>query len=395
MPFIREKVGLSYSQVSFLQTTRSTAFMIGTMISAKVFDKITLRYGVMIAFGFAIAGGLLYGWGSNFPSLMVAAICMGIGNGLGGAMPAALLMRRWFNKKLGFVQGICATGSSITTMILATPFAMLIRANGVFFAYQIVEIIVAVGAVVFFILARNYPEEKGLLRYGDGEEDDPAEDEKNKQKAPKKRNSSGPVKPMSRSDTVWLYVAVVAISIMTMCGWNFFGVAATGLGYDPVFAAAMSSLFGAVGLIGRPMYGIIYDRYSVTPANYTCFIPIIIGHVILSMMNGTNMVVVYAATIILGFTAMTPNRVGYQIWTADLASEADYAKTLKNIRTFSSLISLFMMPLAGMVADYFGSYKPVFLFISVVSVVPLVIIQFLYRRYAPSRAGKQAALQPL
>lgn len=391
MPFIREKVGLNYSQVSFLQTTRSTAFMLGTMISVKLYEKITLRLGCMVGFALAIIGGLLYGWGSNFPSLMIAAICMGAGNGIGGAMPAALLIRRWFDKKLGFAQGLCTVGSSITTMIFAAPFAMLIRANGVFFGYQMVEIIVAVGAILFFILARNFPEEKGLLRYGEGEEDDPVDEGKAKKKAPRKKGA-GPVKQLSAVDKTWLYTAVAGISIMTMCGWNFFGVAATGLGYDPVFAAAMSSLFGVMGLIGRPLYGVISDRFGNTPANCACFAFIVVGHVLLSMMDGSAMFYVYAATVTLGLTAMTPNQVGYSLWAADLTSEENYPKFLKNMRTFSSLVGLFAMPVAGVAADYFGSYKPVFLFIAVLSVFPLIIVQFLYRRYVSTNETKTAAL---
>lgn len=394
MPFIREKAGLNYSQVSFLQTTRSTAYMVGTVISAMVYDKITLRMGCMVGFILAISGGLLYGSGNSFPVFIAAATLMGMGNGLGGAMPAAVLMKRWFDKRLGFVQGIVAAGSSITGLVFTVPFAMLCRSSGVFSAYRTVEIVVAVGAVIFFVLARNFPEEKGLLRYGEGEEEDPSEAEKTAKKKAPRKSSFGPVKPMSKADNAMLYFMVACISVMTMCGWNYFTVAATGVGYENVFVASISTLYSFVSLMARPAYGAASDRFGNIRATYVVFALIIAGHICLGLMNGTSMVFIVAAGVLLGCSAMSPNQVGLPIWTSALKGDKEYTKSLKNMKSFFSFVSLFMMPIAGMVADRFGGYRPVFFFISALSIVPPIIITYLYSRYVPkSTVEEKGVLQ--
>jgi len=382
MPFIRERIGLSYTQTSYLQTTRTGFYLLGMMVTDKLFTKLGLRNSCMIAFVLTIAGGLLYGSATSFLLCALAAMCMGMGNGIGGAMPSSILVYRWFEKKQGLAHGICTAGNGIPTIVFAAPFAMLIREKGVLFGYGTYEIIVAVGAVIFFLLVRNYPADKGLLRYGEGEETD---EKVNGESKPKKKHT-GPIRPLSKVDTVLLYVMVLFISIMVMCGWNFFSVAATGVGYDPVFAAAMMSLNNVMGLIARPLYGIACDRWKVTTANILLFIPIVIGHIFLGLMDGVNQFYVYAGCIILGFCAMTPSYVGFPIWAGALSDEKNYTKTLKNMRSFSSFASLFMMPIAGMVADRFGSYRPVFFFIAGTILIPLFIINYLYKRYSPVEA---------
>ena len=380
MPFLREQIGMNYSQASILMTLRTLTTVLGTLVMDKVFNKFGLRYGAMIAFASAIAGATLLGLANTYAACLVAFAFVGFGFGLGGMMPAALLMRRWFTKRRGLAVGLCSSGSGIATMVFAAPLASIISESGIFAAQRIWIAVMVVGAVLYFLLVRNSPADKGLLPYGEGEQTEEAKEKKN----------SGPLKPIAKKDTFLLYSTIVAVGAMAFCSYDNFTLASTQAGYDPVMIGVAVSLFGGIMMCGKPLYGLVADLIGTVRTNYIFFGLAILGHVFFVMMDGKSMFYPYAIVVLMGLCVYTISTVGYPIWTAELASEEKYANLLKKIQTTSTVSGLVLNPFPGIIADNFGSYRPFYVIVGCLLIYALIVIQMLYKRYVPkvSKAAK-------
>lgn len=371
---------MNYSQASLLMTIRTATTVLGTLIMDKVFGKFGLRYGAMIAFASAIVGATLLGFANSYAACLVAFAFIGFGFGLGGMMPAALLMRRWFTKRRGLAVGLCASGSGIATMVLAVPLANIIRESGLFAAQRLWIIIMVTGSVLYFLLVRNFPEEKGLLPYGEGEQTEEGD-------IAKTTKITGLLKPMTKRDTFLLYSTIVAVGAMAFCSWDNFSLASTQAGYDPVMIAGAVSLFGGIMMCCKPLYGFVADQIGTVRTNYIFFGLAIIGHVFFVLMDGKSMFYPYAIVVLMGICVYTISTVGYPIWTTELASEEKYANLLKKIQTISTVSGLVLNPLPGIIADAFGNYRLFYAIVGCLLIYALIVIQMLYKRYVSIQAN--------
>lgn len=366
LPFIREDLGLSFSNASLMLTVRSAFTVLSTLLTDKIFSRWGLKGGIAAAFACSIGSCLLYGFARSYAVCLAAIALSGFAFGLGGTIPAALIVRRWYVQRRGLVLGICAMSSGVTSLLLSVPVTGIVSEKGVLTAELVMGGLFALLGLVVLLLLRESPEALQLAPYGVGEHSV----QKEKKKLP----------PIGKQAVLLLGIAMVCAGFFTYCSWDNFNLSAIAAGYDVVFVSSVMALNGLMNMIGKPLYGVAADAMGVEKANLLYYGLLILGHVGVVCFNGISPLPVYAVAICLGLGCFTISTVGTPMWVAELTDEAQYASTLKKLQSCCTLGGLCMSPLPGLLADATGSYTGYYLFCAATTLLSLLLVNGVYKK---------------
>ncbi len=373
LPFVRDTLKLTQTQSAFLTTVRQLFIVFSTLIMDKYFKALGVRWGAALAFCFASASGMLFGLSTSYPIAVFASALNGIGFGLGGAMAVAVLMNAWFDKGRGLMIGISVAGSALTGALLSVPIARVARAEGLYAAGRLWAVLFLCFTIFYVICVRNKPSDVGLVRYGEGEG-------KTKKS---RRIQREPAAPMDSTGALLLVILGLCCGIPAFTLQGSFSLATTHMGYEKVTVAAAMALNGVLGIVGKSLYGICCEKIGAVKTAIIYFLGTSMACLTLVIFcNGTAVMPLYAAAMLIGFFLHPTSTVGYAMWSGDIANQEDYMKTLKKIQSMSVIAGLVFQTLPGIIADMVGSYKPMY-FVHIASyVVAFLCILTLYRRYA-------------
>lgn len=370
LPFIREDLGLSFSNASIMLTVRSAFTVLATLLTDKIFCRRGLKGGLLLAFLGSVLSCVLYGVAKSYILCLAAVALSGFAFGLGGTIPAALIVRRWFVKSRGLVLGICAMSSGVTTLLLSVPITGIVSTRGVLAAEMVMGGLFAVLGALVLLLLKTAPEEAGLTSFGGGRGWEAAEKEKKKHRLP----------PVDKKALLLLSVSMVFVGFFTYCSWDNFNLAAIAAGYDAVFVSSVMALNGLMNMVGKPLYGVMADAVGAPAANVVYYVLLIIGHGAVLFFDGAASWPVYAVVLCLGMGSFTISTVGAPVWVAEMTEEKDYTATLKKLQSCCTIGGLCMSPLPGLLADAAGNYNGYYLFCAVTTLVSLLLVNGVYGR---------------
>lgn len=379
LPFIREDLGLSFANASLMLTVRSAFTVIATLVTDKVFNKTSIKFGILFAFVCSVLSAVLYGVAKSYAVCIAAIALSGFAFGLGGTIPAALIVRRWFVKSRGLVLGICAMSSGVTSLILSVPVSRIVSERGVLAAELCMAAIFAIVSLIVMLLLREHPESLGLGAFGADDVGAQVSASGAKHRLP----------PADKKGVTMLCIAMVFCGFFTYCSWDNFNLSAIAAGYDAVFISSVMALNGLMNMIGKPCYGIVADAIGAPKANLIYYVLLIIGHVVVALFNGVSVVPVYIVVICLGLGSFTISTVGAPVWVAEMSDEKDYAATLKKLQSCCTIGGLCMSPLPGLLADAMGgSYNAYYLFCAVTTTLSLILVNSVYKKQRRLSAAK-------
>ncbi len=103
---IAESFSLSLAQISIIGSLYSFAYAIMTILVGGLLDRYGLRVTMIGGLTIVVAGGTLFGFANNIPSLALGQILLGVG-GAFGFPGLAYAVREWFSiKHFGLVFGV-------------------------------------------------------------------------------------------------------------------------------------------------------------------------------------------------------------------------------------------------------------------------------------------------
>jgi MFS family permease len=237
-------------------------------------------------------------------------VIMAIGiNSIGFAVHNSYLPN-WFVEKRGTAFGILMAGAGVAN-ILVSQYQRLVITLGWRVTYQILAAItlVAILPVVIFLIRRT-PQEKGLLPDGavnapggPGIRDPHA---RNKSSLILDRNwvetEWTPAKAL-RTSRLWLMIFVqmfISISFNLVSAHQL--VYTQDIGFDPIFAASIFGLSGAMSVVGN-MFSFISDKLGREVAFSVGTAGGILGVTALIMANSQTPWLLYASAIVMGLFA--------------------------------------------------------------------------------------------
>jgi MFS family permease len=275
-----------------------------------------------------------------------------------GFIPHVALVARWFDRRRGLATSLALAGTGVGAFLMAPWSASLIAHYGWRQSYLIYAVIIP-GVLIPLILLvhRSRPEDMGL--HPDG--------------APRPLSTGHQTSRFADAAAATPYTA----ALTTRGFWALFGVifaiACTvmlltvhqnqyliDIGFNPAFAAWMLGLNGLLRSGGSILWGALSDRMT-RETSFTCatFLGVAALLCLLSAQTSpdTWRVVVFVVLMGLGYGGTS---VLYSTAAADLFQGRHFGKILGLMEIGFGLGASLGSAIAGVVFDYFQTYRPAF-----------------------------------
>ena len=235
-------LGLSHTQAGALMSFFALPGIFISIPGGILTDLHGPRRVSMAALTIAFAGSLLVGLSNTFPLLLAGRLVTGIGAGI-IAVVASQMIARWFAKgNLGTAMGIYNTVMPVGTILALNVFGRIAAASN----WRLPVVLTALYSLL--VLLFSYLKHPGL----------PAEEkplQENPETEPNKTSLLKTGASIWLVAFIWMMYNASAISYLTFAGDYF-----TSAGYDPGYAAFLSSLFMIGSLLCSPLAGYLTDR---------------------------------------------------------------------------------------------------------------------------------------
>jgi MFS family permease len=377
IPSLAQQFNLSRTQSSSLMMIQSVTSILVMLFAGRVYKKHSVRLFSFVFGLFGVLGYIIYAFSGAIWMCYLGSIVLGVAQGGATMIPTSIILTKWFAKKRGFALGVATAGSGVASMVFSPIVSARIQTSGTTSAFLLVAAIIAVMAVIVFLLLRDQPADKGLAPYG--AERVPAD----ALGIPVGPGTSGPPPGMTAGEarkTRYFYVMVLGAFLMgvTFTSSNNHYVAyLVSNGFDPAIAAFGFSIMGAMGLLDKPLLGIVSDKWGAFRSNFLFYSLWIAAQVFaIWATHGNAQAYIFAILIASGAGL---GAIAMPLWISDLFGYKDYGNIYSNLMTIYQLGITLGLILFGIIADAGGTYMISYLTNGAFAIISLILVQTAYR----------------
>ena len=362
-PYLITIGGLTNTQASTVVLFRNLFGLFSMLAVTPLIRRFEVRRLVACAMVICGLSFFVFGISDNFLGYCAASSLAGCALGLGGMIPASVLISRWFQEHRGLALGICmaATGLSV---IVASPFiTYMVRQVSLESAFFSEGAFVLAAAVIVWLVLRSRPsclhtEPIGAHHIG------------------------------AEQTSYASHKAAPALTLSMMSGILIFGMPGNTLyshisvlyqstGFEAMDISWLLSIFGIALMIGKCAYGQIADKMGTYRSSWILYILTAVGTALCCLAGNGSFAVASAGVIFMGF-GLAVTTVSISMYAAGIATEEDYPLTVTRFQILSTLGALLFGAVPGILADRYGNYVPAFVLMFVLAVLGACILQFTY-----------------
>lgn len=370
LPYIIEEYGFTFSQSSSLITIRCLVSL-GAMFCIGVFyDHVSIRIGLALAVASTGLSYCIYGLADQYVMFGIGAAISGISYGFGSMIPITILISRWFIKHRALALGICASGSSMASIVLSPLTTILIENHSLGQVFLMEGMLWFVIAALVAIFLRNKPSEMRLRPYGQKELHDRIREE----------GIKGKVVSFGLSKRGWVLTGCVSLSMGALAnpGFSHLPVLFSTEGFAPMVVAAIISGIGITITISKVLFGEMVDKIGGHKSSILAFSILIVGHILCCFAFLQSVPLCAVTVIVLGFGYPIAT-IGPSIWAADMVSQDRFPDVVRRFQIIYACGALAFSNIPGIIADHMGGYIPAYGLFTVMIVISLVCIALAYR----------------
>ncbi len=258
---LHHEFGWSHGTVGLAMSVNMTLFGLTAPFAAALMDRFGIRPVLTTALGMIAAGSALsVTMTASWQLVLLWGVLVGTGTGAISMGFVATIATRWFDAHRGLVTGVLTAASATGQLIFLPVVAAVTTEHG----WRWASLLVAAAALAVIppvlLLMRNWPQDKGLGRYGQ----DPGIDTG---PAPRPPGSSfaaafSGLLVGARVPAFWLLAGSFAICGMTTNGLigTHFIPAANDHGMPTTVAAGLLAVVGVLDVAGTVFSGWLTDR---------------------------------------------------------------------------------------------------------------------------------------
>lgn len=354
---VTQELGFSVGDFSVYITIFSVVSIIALLVLTKWMNRKYLKKIMVIA---GICGGISFIGFAMAQSLMqfyIFAIPMGFCFGCFTLSPLTILVSNWFGSKIkGFIMGLMF--STVTTMVMINIMNMIILHFGwrtTFWFVAIMLLVLCVPLTIIFI--KWSPEELGISRMGDTEEDLAAKDSEEGYAGI--TFSAGLKRP-----STWLLF--ISGALLVVCSSSLLVHSVTFLtlhGFSAVTAGTVYSLMIGGITLGNVVVGPVADRINVGLASWMTVAGFVITFLAGIFIDSAPwLVVLYVIGYAFGAAGVS---VTPPIIAKHMFGEKELPQYINVINVFISIGAAFGATITGKIFDATGSYTPAWIFLIV------------------------------
>ncbi len=352
IPLLRADLGISNAQAGGLMAFFFVTYTLFQLPAGYLGDRLgprkILTFGAIVS----IIGNLMFSQGSSYGVLAIAQLVNGMGQAMGWSSAVKLIVSWYPRSRRGTAIGFfatCVTGGSSVGIRLS---GFLGDHLGWRSSFIIPPLMMAAVALVFWILVRDYPRERGLPDF---------EDEVHLEKQLDSDTRSRLAVVMTNR-TLWtvalVYFCFVYVQFGCLVWIPSFLNEAYSMSVDR--ASTLSFYILLPGVAASPLGGYLSDRFFGGRRKPL----IILGMAVLSgsaFLLSFRMSIAVAAVIlaVVGLMILMPD-VLLAAYPSDILSRKLSATAMGFVATFTSTSGIITTSVSGKIVDLFQSYGAVF-----------------------------------
>ena len=386
-PYIREMKGFSNTQVFLLTTMRQIFAMIVMTQSDRYFRALDIKKGSLITFFVAAAACGILAFTPDARLYFLATSLFGVAYGLGGMIPASILLRRWYPRHSGTAIGIAAAGSGLAGMIIPVLATRMVEGYGLSAAFAFQGAVILLLCVPLLLFVKDHPAEEEMAGVCSGEGVKDTERTLKEAKAAEcgreevetavggsSGNRSGAISDDFRlTDHPRLLIGMVLMGLLAFQPAAGFSMLFRTSGYEMGKVALLVSAMGFFLIPSKILVGKFADRFGGRRMLRDCTLLVAATLFLFSLTAFLPYPVLYFVLLVYAL-GISESSVGISIIAGDYAPQAAYARTLKNCQFFYALGGLMFSTVNGMAADLTGSYAPAYVFYALAGLVMLAVL---------------------
>lgn len=353
----------------------------GWIIDRKGAKAVLLAGVVTLAISLALLSGIASMW-----QYFLVCVFLGAGGSWTHHFPTQLLVANWFAKKRGLAIGILTASGGVGNILIPLISARLIKNYGWREALLILPILLIVPFVTVALLARNRPQDMGLLPDGDSEPAaaGPQLHPTGTHPSTKSMHSTHGGRDSSldwsvfKTTAFWILLGVFFFSAWAQFSvWQHLVLFFRDEGFSPTVAASLLSLFLAGSTAGRFFSGPFADKFSADTAVLLSIA--LAGLAMVALVAAHTNAGIYLCVILFGMgeggTVTSRPLLVFQHYGASGVGK------LYGVATAMMTIGAFIGPvLSGHIHDRTGSYNLAVLLALILTGVSVLLVILLKRQ---------------
>jgi len=369
IPLLRADLGISNARAGGLMAFFFVSYAVFQLPAGYLGDCFGPRKVLTIGALISIIGNIIFSQGSSFVVLSIGQLTNGMGQAMGWNSAIKLVVSWFPRSRRGTAIGLfitCVTAGSSVGIRLS---GFLGDHLGWRSSFIIPPMIMAIIALVFWILVRDHPHERGLPDF-----QDEVFLEQQIDNDPRSR-----IAVVLTNRTLWVVALVYFCFVYVQFGcfvWipSFLKEAYT-MSVDR--ASTISFLVLLPGVFAAPLTGFLSDRYFGGRRK-----PLILfGMAVLSgssflLSFGVNIVLATFLLAIVGLMILIPD-VLLAAYPSDIFSRKLSATAMGFLATFTSMAGIITTPVSGKIVDMFHSYVALFFSFGVMALMGAVLTIFI------------------
>lgn len=346
-------LGIGQGDFSMYLTIQSFTMAIGVMVAPKILAKFSYRMINAVATVVSGLGFVLMGFAQNVVFLYVGGVLVGTGCVFLTYLIAGVLLPRWFKKNQGTAMAVAMSGLGIGGIIFNPVISFFVNAEPMLgfseawrSAYVILGLLViAVCLPVALFIIRDFPADKGILPYGEGEVV-----EATGTKIVEGVSKSVAAKSMS---FVWYAIMVVAFTLPGAI-MTYLPAFATSVAPESGISAIIASVGNLGAIVGGFIIGWANDKFGAQIGSLVAGGIGTLGFVIM-MLGGGSAFMLLAGSALYGIFYQL-NSVQMPAMVGAMYGEREYDKIFPLGASISPWVGMVSYSLWGFLFDATQSY---------------------------------------
>ena len=381
-----EELDMTRTAFSLTNSVRSILGVLSAIYSGTLIKKWGYRKTAALGMTMAATTYVIYSTMQNYWMLLAGSSLLGIASGVCATSGVSRLINGWFHKYRGTVLGIVTSATALGGTLLGYIQAAAIEYVSWRLSFIIVAGLQMTVAVLIFLLVRNTPSDIGLKPYGEGYVE---------------------TKTKKKETVRWAGFAMETLKkrpayyVMIVCAFlSCFCVLATQYILVPYFKdcgmpeTRASKIYGTMMLFLTGMklvMGALCDAIGPKRVMMIAHSGCALGLVLVLVLPQTDMAMIGA--LLIYSLSLPMATMMFPLLSVDLFGYQAQGQYIGVIMSMGSACGIVSSPLANLVRDTAGSYRPVFWFCAGLSVVMLGLYAILYGMVAKDRKKLEAEAQ--
>ena len=378
-----DELDLTRTAFSLTNSIRSILGVISAVYSGTLIQKWGYRKTAALGMTMAAITYVIYSTMQNYWMLLIGSSLLGVASGVCATSGVSRLINGWFHKYRGTVLGLVSSATALGGTLLGYVQAAAIEYVSWRLSFIIVAGLQFAVAVLIFLLVRNAPSDVGLTPYGEGYVDT------KKKKKETVRWEGFTMAALKKRPAYYLLIVCAFLSCFCVLATQYILV--------PYFKdcgmpeTRASKIYGTMMLFLTGMklvMGALCDAIGPKRVMMIAHGGCALGLILVMVLPQTDMAMIGA--LLIYALALPLATMMFPLLSMDLFGYQAQSQYIGVIMSMGSACGIVSSPLANLVRDTVGTYRPVFWFCAILSIAMMGLYGVLYGMVAKDRKKLEA-----